>query len=295
MREVGTTVAAEAERRSVLWPLGERAIFRLLCLPAVFLLVAFYVYPVVRVLWISFTEPMLGLGNYAMLASPSVMRVASVTARVCTFTSLITLMLAYLVAYTLTHSSQRVQKIMILGVLLPLWISVLVRTFAWITLLRNRGLINTALMEVGLIERPLELMWNEFGIVVGMVHYMLPFGILPLLANMRRINPALLAAARGLGASRAQAFWRVFLPLSVPGMIAATLLVFIFSLGFYVTPVLLGGGRTILITEYISVQIVELLRWGVGTMLATMLVVIVFILFGLLGRAVDLRQVFGAK
>jgi putative spermidine/putrescine transport system permease protein len=275
--------------------LSERAVFWLLCVPALFMLIVFFVYPVSHVLWISITEPVFGLGNYAQLGSPSITRVASVTARICGLTTIITLLLAYLVAYVMTHSSRRVQAWMMLGVLLPLWISVLVRSFAWITLLRNRGVINNALMELGVIDSPLALMWNELGIVIGMVHYMLPFGILPLLANMRRINPALVAAARGLGASRTEAFWRVFLPLSVPGVIAATILVFIFSLGFFVTPALLGGGRTILITEYISVQIVELLRWGTGTMLATMLIVIVFGLFGLLARAVDLRQVFGAK
>jgi putative spermidine/putrescine transport system permease protein len=275
--------------------LRERTVFWLLCAPALFLLVVFYIYPVSRVLWISVTEPAFGLGNYAQLASPSVLRVMSVTGRICGLTTLITLILDYLVAYTVTHSSRRVQLVMVLGVLLPLWISVLVRSFAWITLLRGRGLINNALIGLGIIDSPLALMWNEVGIVIGMVHYMLPFAILPLLANMRQINPALVAAARGLGASRTEAFFRVFLPLSVPGIIAAGVLVFIFSLGFYVTPALLGGGRTILITEYISVQIIELLRWGVGTMLATMLVIIVAVLFGLLARAVDLRHVFGAK
>jgi putative spermidine/putrescine transport system permease protein len=223
------------------------------------------------------------------------LRMASTTARVCGMTTLITLVLAYLVAYTVTHSGRRVQLVMMLGVLLPLWISVLVRSFAWITLLRARGVINNALTGLGLIDRPLDLMWNELGVVIGMVHYMLPFGILPLLANMRQINPALVAAARGLGASRTEAFWRVFLPLSVPGIVAAAILVFIFSLGFYVTPALLGGGRTILITEYISSQIVELLRWGTGTMLATMLIIVVFALLGVLARFVDLRQAFGAK
>ena len=275
--------------------LRERTVFRLLCVPALVMLVAFYVFPVGRVLLISVTEPTFGFGNYAQLGNPSVLRVASVTARICGLTTIITLVLAYLVAYTMTHSSRRTQLVMMLGVLLPLWISVLVRSFAWITLLRARGVINNALIGLGVIERPLELMWNELGIVIGMVHYMLPLGILPLLANMRQINPALVAAARGLGASRTEAFRRVFLPLSLPGIIAASVLVFIFSLGFYVTPALLGGGRTILITEYISVQIVELLRWGTGTMLATMLVVIVFSLLGLLARVVDLRQVFGAK
>jgi putative spermidine/putrescine transport system permease protein len=282
-------------RGGVVALLSERTVFRLLCLPALLMLLVFYVFPVSRVLWTSVTEPSFGLGNYALLASPPVLRVVAVTARVCGTTTFITLLLAYLVAYTITHSRVRTQRLMMLGVLLPLWISVLVRSFAWITILRTHGLLNNALIKLGLIDRPLELMWNELGVVVGMVHYMLPLGILPLLANMQRINPALVAAARGLGASRVEAFWRVFLPLSLPGIVAAALLVFIFSLGFYVTPALLGGGRTILITEYISVQIVELLRWGAGTMLATMLVVVVFLLFGLLARAVDLRQVFGAK
>jgi ABC-type spermidine/putrescine transport system permease subunit I len=108
-----------------------------------------------------------------------------------------------------------------LGVLLPLWISVLVRAFAWVTLLRRQGLVNQGLQGLGVIDEPLALVWNEFGIVVGMVHYMVPYAVLPMLAAMREIDPRLLAAARGLGASRLTAFARVFLPLSAPGLVAA--------------------------------------------------------------------------
>jgi putative spermidine/putrescine transport system permease protein len=155
--------------------------------------------------------------------------------------------------------------------------------------------VNTALLDIGLIAHPLPMIWNEFGVTLGMVHTMLPYGILPLVAHMSGIDPSLAAAARGLGATRAQAFRRVFLPLSLPGLVGAGVLVAIFSIGFYVTPVLLGGGKTLLVAEYISIQILEVLRWGTGTMLATTLVVAIVLMLAALSRVVDLRQLFGAK
>jgi putative spermidine/putrescine transport system permease protein len=275
--------------------LTDRTVFHLFIAPAFVLLVVCYLYPLGRVLWISVTEPTFGLDNYKELASASVIRVAWNTARICTTATLITLLLSYVVAYALTHARPRVQQIMMIGILLPLWVSVLVRSFAWIVLLRREGVINTILMNSGITQQPLAMIWNEFGVMVGMVHYMLPYGILPLVANMRQINPALTAAARGLGASRTEAFWRVFLPLSRPGIIAAGVLVFIFSLGFYVTPTLLGGGRLVLITEYISAQILDVLRWGMGTMLATSLIIVIGSLLALLSGVVDLRKTFGTR
>ena len=229
--------------------LSERQVYYLLLVPALLLLLGFYVFPVVRVLWISFIEPKPGLGNYAELASSSVLHVIATTAHICALTTTITVLLSYVVAYAMTHSGRRTRRIMLLGVILPLWVSVLVRSFAWVALLRRQGVINAALLQLGLIHQPLDLMWNELGVTIGMVHYMLPYGILPLLANMRQINPAFTAAARGLGASPAEAFRRVFLPLTLPGIIASGILVFIFSLGFYVTPVLLGGGKVVMVTE----------------------------------------------
>jgi putative spermidine/putrescine transport system permease protein len=275
--------------------LSERQVYYLLLVPASLLLLGFYVFPVVRVLWISVIEPKPGFGNYAELASGSVLHVIATTAQICALTTTITVLLSYVVAYAMTHSGRRTRRIMLLGVILPLWVSVLVRSFAWVALLRRQGVINAALLQLGLVHQPLELMWNELGVTVGMVHYMLPYGILPLLANMRQINPAFTAAARGLGASPAEAFRRVFLPLTLPGIIASGVLVFIFSLGFYVTPVLLGGGKVVMVTEYISNEIMVVLEWGIGTMLATTLVGAVLLLLAMLSRVVDLRQVFGAK
>jgi putative spermidine/putrescine transport system permease protein len=266
-----------------------------LILPAFLLLVVFYVAPILQVLAISVTEPEPGLGNYERLfTSGAVQRVIVTTLRICLITTVLALLLGYAIAYAITLASPRARGWWILAVLVPLWISVLVRAFAWVTLLRRQGLVNNTLMEVGIISEPLPLVWNEFGIVVGMVHYMVPFAVLPMLASMREIDPRLLAAARGLGGSRGQVFRRVFLPLSMPGVIAAAVLVFIFTLGFYITPAILGGGKTLMVAEWIGLQILDLIRWGLGTMMATMLVVAILVTLAVFSRIVDLRRIFGA-
>lgn len=267
----------------------------LLLLPALLLVLVFYVAPIAQVLTISVTEPEPGLGNYERLfTSPAVQRVILTTLRICVITTAIALLLGYAIAYAITLASPRARGWWILAVLVPLWISVLVRAFAWVTLLRRQGLVNNTLLELGVIAEPLPLVWNEFGIIVGMVHYMVPFAVLPMLASMREIDPRLLAAARGLGASRGEVFRRVFLPLSMPGVIAAGVLVFIFSLGFYITPAILGGGKTLMVAEWIGLQILDLVRWGLGTMMATMLVVAILLTLAVFSRIVDLRRIFGA-
>ena len=267
----------------------------LLILPAFLLMTAFYVAPIAQVLAISFTEPSPGLGNYERLfTSESVQRVILTTLRICVITTSLALLLGYILAYKIALASEAARQWWILAVLVPLWISVLVRAFAWVTLLRRQGLVNNALMEAGVISEPLQLVWNEFGIIVGMVHYMVPYAVLPLLASMREIDPRLLAAARGLGASRLTIFGRVFLPLSMPGLIAAGVLVLIFSLGFYITPAILGGGKTLMVAEWIGLQILDLIRWGLGTMMATVLVVAILATLAIFSRVVDLRRVFGS-
>ncbi len=267
----------------------------LLILPALVLLLVFYVAPILQVLAISVTEPEPGLGNYERIfTSESVQRVMLTTLRICLITTVLALLLGYAIAYAITLASPRARGWWILAVLVPLWISVLVRAFAWVTLLRRQGLVNNTLMNAGIITEPLPLVWNEFGIIVGMVHYMVPFAVLPMLASMREIDPRLLAAARGLGATRGQVFRQVFLPLSLPGVIAAAVLVFIFSLGFYITPAILGGGKTLMVAEWISLQILDLIRWGLGTMMATVLVLAIIATLAIFSRIVDLRRIFGS-
>lgn len=275
--------------------LGATAPWWLLVAPALVLMLVFYVYPLSQVLWISFTEPSPGLGNYErLLTTAALQRVWVTTLRICTITTAVTLLAGYTVAYAIHAAPARWQRWMFVCILLPLWASVLVRAFAWVTLLRSQGLVNEALLALGVIGSPLRLVWNEFGIAVGMIHYMIPYAVLPLFASMRDIDPRLVPAARGLGASRGEAFRKVFLPLTLPGIVAGGVLVFIFSLGFYVTPAVLGGGRTLMVAEYIKLQILDVIRWGVGTMMASTLLVFILVLLVLLSRLVDLRRIFGA-
>jgi len=274
---------------------ARRRLYWTLVLPALLTLLVFYVFPLSRVMWISFSEPQLGLGNYALLfSSPAVRRILVTTARICAVTSLLALVLGYLVAYAMVHVGEGQRQWMLFCVLLTFWLSVLVRAFAWVTILRPEGPLNAALLGLGLVHQPLTLIRNEIGVVIGMVHYMLPYAVLPLYANMQGIDRRLVAAARGLGATPFGAFRRVFLPLNLPGIVGAGLLVFVFSLGFYITPAILGGGRTTMIAEYIGVQILTTLRWGLATMLASTLLVTVFLILALTSRFVSLRRLFGA-
>lgn len=260
------------------------------------LLTLFYLYPLSKVLWLSVTVPKTGVDNFALLyTSSAIQRVIWTTVRICILTTLIALVFGYIVAYAALHVWPRHGEVLLFFVLLCFWLSVLIRAFAWLTLLQSRGVVNTALMDWGLISEPLALVRNEFGVVLGMVHYMVPYAVLPLYANMKGIDPRLVPAARGLGASPFAAFWRVYLPLCLPGLLSASILVFIFSLGFYVTPALLGGGKTIMIAEYIALQITDTLNWGAGTMLASSLLLAVFLILAAMARFIDLRQVFGVK
>jgi putative spermidine/putrescine transport system permease protein len=271
-------------------------VYWLLLAAPVFLLAFLYLYPLSKVLWLSVTVPTPGFGNFARLyTSDAIGHIVGTTARLSAITTFISLLLGYAIAYAMLHVRQKHAELLLFFVLLSFWLSVLIRAFAWLTLLQNRGVVNTLLLDWGLIDAPLTLVRNEFGVVLGMVHYMIPFAVLPLYANMKGIDPRLVPAARGLGATPGEAFLKVYLPMSVPGLISAGILVFVFSLGFYVTPALLGGGKTIMIAEYIAVQITDTLNWGLGTMLATALLLTVFGLLAVMSFFVDLRKVFGVR
>ncbi len=274
---------------------SSRRAYWLIVLPALAMLVVLYFVPLGNVLLTSVTDPKPGLDNYALLfTSASVQKSLLTTVRIAIITTVFALLLGYGVAYAMRAASTRTQRLMLVGVLLPFWISVLVRSFAWIALLGPQGPLNSALMAWGLIDEPLSLVRNETGVLIGMVHVMVPYAVLTLYANMRGIDAGLVSAARSLGASRFQAFRMVFLPLTRPGLIGAGTLVFILSLGFYVTPALLGGGKVLMIAEYVAIQINETLRWGLGTMLAATLMIAVLGTLWALSRVIDVKRLFGA-
>jgi len=266
----------------------------LLVAPAVLLVLLLYVAPILNVLFLSVSDPKPGLGNYAKIfESDTVANLIWRTIRLCLITTIAAVTLGYIVSYAMLHALSGVRRRMMAILLISFWISVLVRSFAWLMLLGHNGLVNDALLTIGLISEPLPLMRNELGVLIGMTEYMLPYAILPLLANMQGIDPRVTSASRSLGASNVQTFLRVFLPLTRPGIIAASLLVFISSLGFYVTPAILGGGKVQMIAEYISVQLLVTVRWGVAAMLATLMIASVLALMYVLNRFMKLSVVFG--
>ena len=266
----------------------------LLVLPFLLLVGGLFLGPILNVLWISVTDPAPGFGNYAQLGSSDTLRrILWTTLRVCVICTAFSVILGYSIAYAMVHATGPAQSRMVGLLLISFWISVLVRTFSWLMLLGRNGVVNSGLEALGIITAPIAFMRNELGVLIGMVHYMVPYAVLPMLAAMREIDPRLLAAARGLGASRFTVFSRIFLPLSAPGLIAAGVLVFIVTLGFYITPAILGGGKTLMAAEWIKIQILDLVRWGMGAMLATVLVVAILTTLAVFARVVDLRRVFG--
>ena len=264
-----------------------------LTVPAALLTICLFVLPIVQVLALSFTEPQFGFGNYVeIFRSAAIGRVVRTTVVVSLVTTVLTIVLSYAVAFALVHMAPGLRRIAFFMVMVPFWISVLVRAFAWITILRRNGLLNSSLVGTGVVAEPLELVYNQFGVIIGMVHYMMPFAILLLYANLSEIDQRIIQAARSLGARPATIFFRVWLPLSMPGLAIAGLFVVIFSLGFLVTPAILGAGRVLMVAEYISVQISSTLRWGVATALSTLLLVVVGLLIALAMRSPALRAAF---
>jgi putative spermidine/putrescine transport system permease protein len=265
-------------------------------LPLGLLLAVLYAYPLVMVAWISVSDPEIGLQNYErLLTNAGIHRMLWTTLQVCVITSVLSMLAGYIIAYAMVHAGDRHRSWMLIFLLVPFWVSVLARAFSWVALLHDGGLINSWLMDLGITSEPLTLVRNRFGAILGMVHYMIPYAVLPLYANMRNIDPKLVAAARGLGAGPLESFLRVFLPLSMPGIAAGGVLVFILTLGFFVTPTILGGGKTMMIAEYVSVQILDTIRWGIGSMLAMVLLALVLIVFAVMSRIVDFKTLFGAK
>ena len=269
----------------------DAAYWGMVLLPAVFL-ATLYLAPVISVMVRSVTEPSLGLENYAVIfENKAIQSVLRKTVYICAVTTALTLLFGYATAYAMSRMPLREQRLMFFLVILSFWISVLIRTFAWIAVLQPQGLLNDILISIGIIDRPLRLVRNNIGVIIGMVHYMLPYAILPLFANMNTIDSTLVPAARALGASPRKAFLTVFLPLSLPGLAGAAILVLIFSSGFYITPALLGGGKVIMIAEYISVQMSETLKWGLATSLATVLMLVVLALTIAMSRYMDIGDI----
>ena len=205
-------------------------------------------------------------------------------------------LLAYPVAHLLASLPLRLSNLLMILVLLPFWTSLLVRTTAWIAILQTEGLINDVLVHIGIIadEARIQMIYNRTGTVISMVHILLPFMIMPLYSVMKTIPPSYMRAARSLGATPLTAFRRVYFPQTLPGIAAGTLLVFILSIGFYITPALVGGEDGILISNLIAYHIQRSLNWSLGAALGTILLVVVMTLYWVYNKLVGVdRLSFG--
>ena len=244
----------------------------LLLAPSILLGVVFVV-SLCDMLWLSVSGPHgLSIESYLHFFAVSAYREVLVrTLRTATVVTVVTLILAYPVGYALTRVGPRTAGIMMIAVVLPFFTSVMVRTYAWIVILGRQGLINELLRTTGLVSSPLSLLYNSSAVVVGMTYVMLPYMVLTLYTTMRRIDHRLLQAAQNLGASPMQMFRRVILPLSLPGVISGSLLVFLLSLGFFITPALMGGPPDVLLAMLVEREIELTGNWGFGSAMGMIL------------------------
>jgi putative spermidine/putrescine transport system permease protein len=263
----------------------------LLTAPLLLFLAVAYLWPFLGVVSWSFTLPEPGLGQYgALLTDPLVQSVFVRTLRICIVVTIASVVAAYAITVVWVRGSPTQRMIAEFCIQIPFWISVLTRAFGWVALLSNRGLINTWLQSIGFISEPLALVRNELGVIIGMTHFLTPFAVFPLASAIRNLDDRVLLAARGLGASRTRTFWTIFVPMTASGIIGAALIVFVFALGFFVTPAILGGGRSVMVAELVYLRIFQSPDWGLGAAISVVLVLFVGLLMALIFRYVRPRQ-----
>jgi ABC-type spermidine/putrescine transport system permease subunit I len=271
----------------------------LLAVPAIAFLVAFFLVPLIAVSLRSVTEFAKPTGdtlaNYGrFFASEANVRVLANTFWVAALSTVVCLGLGYPYAYLMNIVRPRVAGLLLIAVLLPFWSSLLVRTYAWQVILRDTGIINSFLIDTGIIEEPIPLIRTTLGVMLGMSQILLPFMVLPIYTVMRRIDPEYTKAAANLGAPPLSAFLRVFLPLSLPGLLAGSLLVFVLALGFYITPALLGSPKDTMISQFIATAVQQRLDWGIASTMAVILMGLTLAILFVASRFIRVRDVFGS-
>lgn len=282
-------------RAAIAWPLHNREAALLLA-PATVLLGAFFFVPLAGLLSISLLDPRPTFAHYEeFLGDPTNWIIIARTFALATKVTLICLLFGYPLAFWIVSARAWVGTALLLAVVLPFFTSYLVRTYAWMVLLGRFGVINQLLIALGLIERRLDLIYNQFSVVVAMVYILLPYTVLVLTSVMRGIPFGLTRAAASLGASPVQNFWRVFFPLSAPGVIAAGLLVFVLALGFYITPALLGGPNIILLPMQIDTYVNGTLNWPLAATAATVLLAVTLVLYTISNHFVDSARLLSSQ
>lgn len=231
------------------------------------------------------------LENFVRATEPLYLSIVADSARIAATATLIALFIGYPTAYAIAKAAANRQTALLVIVMLPFWSNYLIRTYAWIVLLNREGLINRALVGSGFVSEPLPLLYNEFAVVVGLVYNYLPFVVLAVYSSLQRLDHSLVEASRDLGAGAAQTFLRITLPLTLPGITAGAVFVFVLSIGNFVTPDLLGGGRMQMVGNLIYDQFLTARDWPFGAALAAILIALMMLL--LFAQAVASRRASG--
>jgi len=273
----------------------------LLVLPSMLWLLVFAIIPIVLLICMStWTSTMFGIErtwdfkNYMAIASDSVYATILIrTARIAIVATLLSLLFSYPLAMFLVSLKGRTRSVFLLLMFLPFWSSYVVRSFTWLPVLGRAGLINQILMWLGIIHEPIEwLLFNEGAVYVGLVYVYTLFMVLPIFLALDRIDPQIIEAARDLGSKPYQVFLRVTWPLSLPGVWSGCIMVFLISIGAFVTPQLLGGTRGTMIGNVIATQFLNTNNWPLGSALSITLIFLVAGLFAIVGRRLGLKQLF---
>ncbi len=260
-----------------------------LILPGLVVLVVFFLLPLAWMTVRSLTDP--NPGNFLIFFRSSIYaRILANTVFVAAITTAVCAGLGYPYAYAMHRSGPRLTAVLTALVILPFWSSVLVRAYAWVILLRDSGVVNTFLIQIHVLRSPLPIIQTNVAMIIAMVHIMLPFMVLPLYAAMSRIDPDLLPAAAALGSRPLRSLRLVFLPLTLPGLYAGGLLVFVVSLGFYIVPALLGGNGNAMFSQVIVEKVNDELAFGVGAALAITLLMVTLVVLLIGGRFMKIRD-----
>lgn len=285
MEETGGPAAQELNTRALRVD-ARRESLRLLALlsPSLLLVFAIIIVPIGWLFWLSLFDETgaLSAANYArFFEQSSYVKTFVTTFKVAFIVTGACVLLGYPLAYMLSQLPRRAASICLIFVILPFWTSVLVRTYAWLVILQRKGLINSWLMDLGVISHPLSLANNLSGVVIGMTHILLPFLVLPLYASMKTIDTDCLRAGMNLGAGPAATFRQIFFPLSLPGLASGVVIVFVLCLGFFVTPALMGGGKVVMWAMRMEQTTSLYSNWGAGAALGVVLLVVTLALLGL--------------
>ncbi|MCU0544218.1 MAG: ABC transporter permease [Oscillatoriaceae cyanobacterium Prado104] len=257
----------------------------LLLSPATAWLIIFFVLPLLIILAYSFLErgtyggvtAVFTISNYQRLFNEIFLGVIGRSIWLAFLTTVACLLVGYPLAFFIATRPPRWRNALLLLVIIPFWTNFLVRTYAWMILLQTQGVVNTALQILQVISEPLNLLFTPFAVAIGLIYGYLPFMVLPLYSSIERFNFSLVEAAQDLGANDIRTFWRVFLPLTTKGIVAGSILVFVPSVGAFITPDILGGAKTIMVGNLIQNQFLKARDWPFGSALSVLLTLIVLI------------------